>query len=57
MELSNSSTLDLTPHETRQEDAETNPQHEYAASQNIFACISLHLFVPTDKLYFILMFK
>jgi len=34
MELTNSSILDVTPHETRQEDAETNPQHEYANGQS-----------------------
>jgi len=27
------------------------------ANQNIFVSISLHLFIPLDKLYFILMFK
>jgi len=39
MELTNSSILNLTPHETRQEDAETNPQHEYANCQSKYICI------------------
>jgi len=34
MELTNSSTLGVTPHETRQEYAEINPQHEYANGQS-----------------------
>ena len=40
MELTNSSILNVTAHETGQEDAETNQQQEYANGQpNIYVCI------------------
>jgi hypothetical protein len=47
MELTNSSILDVTPHETRQEDAETNPQDEYANGQSKYICLYFIAYVCT----------